>query len=158
MIIWPLPEDKYERASLIVHELFHRIQDKIGLPAKNPTNNHLDEKDGRILIQLEWQALKQALNETGEKQIEDIKSALIFRELRRKIYLNADSLERCLELNEGLAEYTGVKLSSHSEIQRIYLIALDRDGLTLPFLTLARHYLSIHREDEEVKRRILKKQ
>ena len=111
MIIWPLPENKFERANLMMHELFHRIQNNIGFPAKNPTNNHLDEKDGRILIQLEWQALKQALNRTGEKRIDDVKSALIFREYRRKIYPSADSLESGLELNEGLAEYTGIKLS-----------------------------------------------
>lgn len=115
MIIWPLPENKFERANLMMHELFHRIQNNIGFPAKNPTNNHLDEKDGRILIQLEWQALKQALNRTGEKRIDDVKSALIFREYRRKIYPSADSLESGLELNEGLAEYTGIKLSGRDE-------------------------------------------
>ena len=143
MITWPLPENEFERANLMMHELFHRIQDKIGFPAKNPINNHLDEKDGRILIQLEWQALKQALNKTGEKQITDIKSALLFREYRRKIYPNAHSLESALELNEGLAEYTGVKLSGRDETAiRIHLSQKVDDAKNLPTFVRSFAYIS----------------
>src|SRR5262245_26974345 len=32
MILWPLPDDPRARASLMVHELFHRVQDDIGFP------------------------------------------------------------------------------------------------------------------------------
>lgn len=115
MIMWPLPVDKHARANLMMHESFHRIQDQIGFPANNPSNNHLDEKEGRILIQLEWQALKQALNGEGQKQIDHLRSALIFREYRRKIYKNAKTSESGLEFHEGLAEYTGIKLSGLDE-------------------------------------------
>jgi len=143
MIIWPLPENKFERANLMMHELFHRIQDNLGFPAKNPTNNHLDEKDGRILIQLEWQALKQALNKTVEKRIVDIENALLFREYRRKIYPNADSLESGLELNEGLGEYTGVKLSGRDETEiRIYLTQKVGEVKNLPTFVRSFAYIT----------------
>ncbi|NNE47252.1 MAG: hypothetical protein HKN37_11390, partial [Rhodothermales bacterium] len=29
MLMWPLPEDDYDRRSLIAHELWHRIQDEL---------------------------------------------------------------------------------------------------------------------------------
>lgn len=41
MIIGPLPEDEYERATLMVHESWHRIQDDIGFPATSPAYANL---------------------------------------------------------------------------------------------------------------------
>jgi hypothetical protein len=32
MIVWPLPEDRAERGILMTHELWHRIQNDLGLP------------------------------------------------------------------------------------------------------------------------------
>ena len=31
-MLWPLPDDERLRATLIMHELFHRIHDRLGLP------------------------------------------------------------------------------------------------------------------------------
>jgi len=58
MVIWPLPENTYDRADMMAHELWHRVQDDIGLPASGPPNNHLDSPEGRIWLQLEWRAFK----------------------------------------------------------------------------------------------------
>ncbi|AEV97207.1 hypothetical protein Niako_0826 [Niastella koreensis GR20-10] len=34
-----------ERLRLVAHELFHRIQDSLGLPARSPNCNHLDRRE-----------------------------------------------------------------------------------------------------------------
>src|ERR1051326_8283412 len=68
-IQWPLPVNKYARTRLMMHELFHRIQDQIGLPGSNPMNNHLDSLEGRILLQLEWLALREALTRSEERRV-----------------------------------------------------------------------------------------
>lgn len=114
MIMWPLPEDRKTRAQLIVHELWHRIQEDIGLPASNPSNDHLDTPGGRIWLQLEWRALERALMHEGPERRRAVQDALVFRAYRRQLFPKASSDERALEMNEGLAQYTGLKLASGS--------------------------------------------
>ncbi|MBO0720337.1 MAG: hypothetical protein J2P41_05925 [Blastocatellia bacterium] len=116
MIVWPLPDDLHDRAQLMAHELWHRVQDQIGLPTSGPANDHLDSLEGRIFLQLEWRALGQALIHDGEQRRKAIQDALIFRAFRRSLFPKADSEERALEMHEGLAEYTGVKLSGRPDI------------------------------------------
>ncbi|HKC65633.1 MAG TPA: hypothetical protein VKB86_18470 [Pyrinomonadaceae bacterium] len=112
MIFWGfLGDDKYERDRLMIHESFHRIQEEMGLPMSSPPNNHLDSMQGRIWLQLEWRALSRALLEKGDARAAAATDALIFRLYRRSLFPQAASEERALEMNEGLAEYTGVKLS-----------------------------------------------
>jgi hypothetical protein len=53
-MLWPLPDDGRLRATLIMHELFHRAQDRLGLPKQRDGDNaHLDELNGRYYMQLE---------------------------------------------------------------------------------------------------------
>lgn len=111
MLVWPLPEDQTTRARLMTHELWHRVQDSLGFPASNPSNAHLDSRDGRYWLQLEWRALTAALGASGDARRAAIADALLFRSYRRSLFDNASSEERALEMNEGLAEYTGVALS-----------------------------------------------
>jgi hypothetical protein len=115
MVLWPLPESKFERTGLIMHELFHRIQETINLPPYNPSCNHLDQKEGRILLRLEWQELVLALKTEKQERLTHIKNALILNKYRKELYSGADSLESQMEMNEGLAEYTGLKLSGEPE-------------------------------------------
>ncbi|MFC1552373.1 hypothetical protein ACFL6P_07385 [Candidatus Latescibacterota bacterium] len=110
MLRWPLNEDKYERARLMIHESFHRIQEEIGFPLFNSASDHLDTYEGRIWLQLEWRALIKALSNKGDERRKAIKDALVFRIHRRNQFSDTDSLENRLEMNEGLAEYTGIKL------------------------------------------------
>jgi hypothetical protein len=123
MVVWPLPTNRQARARLMMHELYHRIQDDIGFPASNPVNNHLDTLEGRLWLQLEWRALKRALTTDGAESTKAIEDALIFRLHRRSLFPNSDSTERGLEMNEGLAEYTGVKLRGSSEQESVTYLA-----------------------------------
>jgi hypothetical protein len=117
MIMLPLPEEKERRAALMAHEMWHRIQGEIGLPASAAAaNNHLDTRDGRFWLQLEWRALAAALQAKGGARSEAAKDAALFRARRRKLFPEAANTERDLELNEGLAEYTGAKLSGNPDL------------------------------------------
>jgi len=107
----------------MMHELYHRIQDDLGLPASNPPNNHLDTRDGRQWLQLEWRALRRALEADGAQTRKAIEDALVFRLYRRSLFPNSDSNERGLEMNEGLAEYTGVKLRGSTEKESVAYLA-----------------------------------
>jgi hypothetical protein len=126
MVMWPLPEDQGERARLMMHECFHRIQDEIGLPAASPVNAHLESRDGRIWMLLEWRALEAALEENGAERQHALQDALLFRAYRQSLFPKAAEEERALEMNEGLAEYTGVKLSTRSIAE---MTALSARGL-----------------------------
>lgn len=114
MVMWPLPEEKQPRVQLLMHESFHRVQDALKLTAANPANAHLDQKDGRLWLRLEWRALERALQEQGAARRVAVTDALIFRRHRQSLFPATAAEELALETNEGLAEYTGLKLSVRS--------------------------------------------
>ena len=113
MMMLPLPEANDRRAVLMAHEMWHRIQRDLGLAPAGDPNNHLDTRDGRFWLQLEWRALAAALEATSDVRTQAARDAVIFRTWRRELFPGAAKNERDLELNEGLAEYTGVKLSGY---------------------------------------------
>ena len=112
MVMWPLPEHSLPRRRLLAHEMYHRLQDDLHLPANGPQNPHLDTMDGRYWLQLEWRALAVALVTTGAEQTQAIRDALAFRGRRQQTFSGSAESERQLEMNEGLAEYTGYALFS----------------------------------------------
>lgn len=124
MVIFPLPEDKIRRANLMAHELWHRVQNDIGFPGSGAPNNHLDTRDGRVWLQLEWRALAAALTNRGKQRRQAIADALLFRAYRRTIFPNAANEEREMEMHEGLAEYTGVTLSGSPNLNQ-YVVDTD---------------------------------
>lgn len=105
-----VPADSRRRATLFMHELWHRKQSEIGFPPSGATNNHLDTREGRVWLQLEWRALASALTGRGRARRRAAADALLFRAYRRSIFPRAGSEERGMEMHEGLAEYTGVRL------------------------------------------------
>ncbi|HEX6172079.1 MAG TPA: hypothetical protein VFZ33_20490 [Chitinophagaceae bacterium] len=118
MIMLPLPKDKHERLNLVTHELFHQVQPQLNFNLTNADNNHLDKKDGRIYLRLELEALKLATLSSSDKTMRThISNALTFRRVRYQLYPKADSTENLLELNEGIAEYTGLVLSGRNDKQ-----------------------------------------
>jgi len=122
MLPWPLPKEKRERMHFLAHEMFHRVQPKLGLSAADigrsatgGTTTHLDTRDGRVWMQLEWRALQAALQHSDPERRRAITDALTFRAYRRALFPNAAAGERAQETAEGLAEYTGVRLSADSD-------------------------------------------
>jgi hypothetical protein len=112
MVEWPLPQDEAARHALLMHESFHRIQTELGLPPNGAVASDLASTDGRIGLRLEWRALAAALTATAEPaRKQAVADALGFRRARRVQAGPAAEQERLLEMNEGLAEYTGQKLS-----------------------------------------------
>jgi hypothetical protein len=111
MILLPLPRDRFARSQLLVHESFHRVQGTLGLRGPSPVNRHLDTRDGRLWLRLELRALAAALRATGAARRAAVSDALRFRAYRERLFPGADTLEPALELQEGLAEYTGAKLA-----------------------------------------------
>jgi hypothetical protein len=111
MLMWPVPAHRYARGRLLMHESFHRIQGDLGLPGSNPANSHLDSPEGRTWLRLEWRALAEALIHGGDRRRSAIVDALTFRGYRHSLFPRGAEEERALELNEGLAEYTGYRLS-----------------------------------------------
>src|SRR4051812_16418099 len=113
MVALPLPRDRYARLALLMHEVFHREQRALGLGQPDALNNHLDMRAGRTWLRLEYRALARALEslpDTGRAR-HHVESALLFRAYRRSLYPGSDSLESTLEIQEGLAEYTGQHLA-----------------------------------------------
>src|SRR5438046_7411128 len=100
----------------MAQELWHRVQNEIGFPSSGAANNHLDSRDGRVWLQLEWRALAAALTSRGKQRRRAITDALLFRAYRRTIFPQAASQEREMEMHEGLAEYTGVTLSGSQNV------------------------------------------
>ena len=115
MVMWPVNDYRQPRERLLVHECFHRIQGGLGLPARDAVNDHLDSADGRIWLELEWRALERALRAAASARKQAIADALLFRAYRRSLFSEAVANENHLELNEGLAEYTGMKLTSEDD-------------------------------------------
>ena len=115
MVALPVPTDPVSRAALMMHERWHRIQDSLGFPAASPTNDHLDTRDGRLWLRLEGRALQRALLTKGDKRRAAASDAVLFRRYRRQLIPGADSSERALEMNEGLAEYTGLTLAGFGD-------------------------------------------
>lgn len=123
MVLWPPPSDSLARAVLLAHELWHRVQDSLGLPSRDPPNPHLATRDGRLWLRLEGRALHQALAAAGPARTRALHDALLFRRTRRRLFPAADSTERMLELNEGLAEYSGIALTAPDTATRRALVA-----------------------------------
>jgi len=109
--LWMLPENDADvRQQNMLHGLFHRIQPELEFSQGNSDgfNEHLDALEGRISIQLEWRALRRAVESSGSDRAEAIADALAFRRERRRLFPGAADNERRDEIREGLASYTGI--------------------------------------------------
>ena len=107
--LYMLPEkDADVRQQVMLHGLFHRIQPELGLITEDGFNEHLDTLEGRFWIQLEWRALRRAVESSGSDRAEAIADALAFRRERRRLFPGAADNERRDKIREGLATYTGV--------------------------------------------------
>ena len=133
-VVWRMvPADAHARARMFLHELFHRIQPQLGFMIADGRNDHLDTLEGRYWMQLEWRALSKALGASGEKRVAALRDALSFRAERRRRFPGAAENERPLEMNEGLAQYTGTVAAAASAADAV---ADELSALGTAFLLL----------------------
>ncbi len=115
--LYMLPENDADvRQQLMLHGLFHRIQPELGFSKGNSDgfNEHLDTFEGRLWLQLEWRALRRAIESSGGDKAEAIADALAFRRERRRLFPGSADNERRDEIREGLASYTGIAAWANS--------------------------------------------
>ena len=112
--LYMLPEGADVRQQVMLHGLFHRIQPELGFMTDDGFNEHLDTLEGRVWMQLEWRALRRAVESSGSDRAEAIADALAFRRERRRLFPGAADNERRDEIREGLATYTGIAAWANS--------------------------------------------
>jgi hypothetical protein len=120
-VVTKTPRDRKE---LLLHEMFHGVQQQLGLGVAAGTPEHLDGTQGRYWMRLEWRALALALRSSGEKRKMALSDALSFRQERQKLYPKHKDDEKGQEITEGLAAYTATKLVATSDKDAI-TAALD---------------------------------
>ena len=113
-----------DRKELLLHELFHGVQQQLGLGVGTGTPEYLDEIQGRYWMRLEWRALALALRSSGKKRKIALSDALLFRQERQMLYPKHKDDEKGQEITEGLAAYTATKLVATSDKEAI-TAALD---------------------------------
>ncbi|MCK4664543.1 MAG: hypothetical protein KAT68_16865 [Bacteroidales bacterium] len=143
MVMWNAlsQNDPFSRNKLMIHESWHRIQDKIGISPVMTSNLHLDELQGSILIKLELRALSKALvsENISDKKV-TLEDALIIRKYRQKLFPGNNENE--FERHEGMPEYTGYKLCGLNEniipkvIAKQLNLAVSKDGFANSFAYL----------------------
>lgn len=134
---WPA----HTRDEAFLHESFHVVQVSRGIatpdrarlgPNTRSANEHLDAVDGRYWLRLEWRALARALRESGELRAAAVRDALAFRQARLARYPEHVVSEYILDINEGLASYTGTVLAApsaaHAVARALELLAGAEDG------------------------------
>jgi hypothetical protein len=143
--ILPLEKTKAERLNLCTHELFHVSQPALGFHTRMGNNGHLDTKNGRLYLRLELAALEKALQATkrGEAELH-IYNALLFRQYRYLLFANAKEEENKNELNEGIANYSGIYMSVTSdEERRAEYIRNLKNGVSYKTYVMGYAYLAI---------------
>jgi len=126
--LYMLAGDADARQQNMLHGLFHRIQPQLGLITNDGLNEHLDTLEGRVWMQLEWRALRRALESTGSRRAEAIADALAFRRERRRRFPGAADDERRDEIREGLASYTGIAAWANSPAEAHRAAAAAAEG------------------------------
>ncbi|MGH8185418.1 MAG: hypothetical protein ACREUC_02550, partial [Steroidobacteraceae bacterium] len=100
-MLMSIPENPTDRRVLLAHEAWHCIQPELGLVTRNTDNAHLEEERGRYLLQLEFRALRAAMEARGNARWRAAREALQLRAARLRDYSAADDEEAALDRNEG---------------------------------------------------------
>jgi hypothetical protein len=118
-VMLPLDKNKTDRLNLCTHELFHASQPALGFSLQLGDNGHLDTKDGRLCLRLELAALEKALLASQKREVKrHVYHALLFRKYRYQLFAKAKVEENKNELNEGIANYTGIYMSAVRDAER----------------------------------------
>jgi hypothetical protein len=121
-------EDRYRMLTRTVHSLFHCYQERHGLKPSTFSTRHLNDRNARLYLKLEWKALTYAISSSGETRNQAIRDALVFRGARRELFPEAITDENRFENYEGLATFTYIKLCNPGpeEMRKRILEYLDR--------------------------------
>jgi hypothetical protein len=126
----PLPgeEDSYRILSRTFRSLFHCFQERNGLRPSAFSARHLNDRNARLYLKLEWKALTYAIKTSGETRNQAVRDALVFRGARRELFPEAIEDENKFESYEGLTTFTYIKLctSGPEEMKQRILEYLDR--------------------------------
>lgn len=106
--------NRESRHNLFFHEAYHCLQFILNLGGQWTQCKHLNEFDARCLLRLELNALLKAL-ESNTTDTASLVNALAYRAYRYALYPNAYLEEAKMEMLEGVANYTGLKLSGKTK-------------------------------------------
>ena len=141
----PLPpqEDTMRIETRAIHGLFHCIQKESGIDPLRFNIKLMDGKSQRLLLKLEWRALRKAIGAEGDTRSQALRDALIFREARREQFPQEIKDENSFESYEGLATFTYAILchGSQEETKKYILETLSR---FYGFQSYSRSYGFIH--------------
>ena len=68
----------------LLNGYYFQQNENFGIPRFN--TRHMDEKPARLLLKLEWRALRKAILKEGDEREQAIRDALVFRGARREQY------------------------------------------------------------------------
>jgi hypothetical protein len=114
MVPLPPQEDDYKIRMRTIRSFYHCYQKSLGLEPKFFNTRHMDERNARLWLKLEWRALRNAINNTGELRAQEIRDALIFRGTRRELYPASVFDENKFETYEGLATFVSITMCEDS--------------------------------------------
>ena len=117
-----LTEDSMAVRSIMMHELWHQHEDELVFLSHYDQAVHLNGKEGRALLFLEWNALLKACKSDSQERREALRDALSFRKLRFEIYPAGKLSETARDLHEGMAEYTGMMLCGMDRSGKLKLL------------------------------------
>jgi hypothetical protein len=141
----PLPagEDDYRIKTRAVYSFHHLYQKNNGLEPVSFNTRHMDDKNARLWLKLEWRALRNAINNDGELRLQAIRDALIFRGARRELYTMSVNDENKFEDYYGLSTFTSITLCEDTvgKAKRRLIESLDR---TYSLQSYGRNYGFIH--------------
>lgn len=128
MVPLPETEDSYRIVTRTVRSLFHAFQERNDLRPSAFSARHLNNRNARLYLKLEWKALTFAISSSGETRNQAVRDALVFRGARRELFPEAVEDENKFETYEGLSTFTYMKLctSGPDEMKERILEYLDR--------------------------------
>lgn len=141
----PLPreDDEYWITTRAIRSLFHRYQETTGYTSSGYNTINMDEKNARLWLKLEWNALRKAINSEGPEQQLAIRDALVFRGSNRELYQKYATDETRFENYEGLATFTYLLLAAETHDEYLKRL-METLGRFYSMQSYARTYGIIH--------------
>ena len=123
-------ESEHPLMRTMTHMSFHVWQDRLFGPSGGWDNSHMNQKEARISIQLEINALMHAMKSIGDERVNAIRDALSIRAERRRVFPAAAARhENVFEFHEGIATYSDTILSEITMEEILADLRLRAEGI-----------------------------